>query len=155
MIERSPRGLGAVTTPALAALSLAALLGGAPALAAPSQRIQVTQNGDFVLLGNTLGQDCGPGVPAPVRLDFFGDTLESIRAFDVASQRTTGNRKSMTLQAMSEVTLTPETIKILETGTPGAASPAATPCEAGTEQSPAADDTGNRRPKRTRTAPKA
>ena len=66
MIERSPRGLGAVTTPALAALSLAALLGGAPALAAPSQRIQVTQNGDFVLLGNTLGQDCGPGVPAPV-----------------------------------------------------------------------------------------
>ncbi len=51
--------------------------------------------------------------------------------------------------------LTPETIKILETGTPGAASPAATPCEAGTEQSPAADDTGNRRPKRTRTAPKA
>ena len=51
--------------------------------------------------------------------------------------------------------LTPETIKILETGTPGAASPAAAPCEAGTEQGPAADDTGNRRPKRTRTAPKA
>jgi uncharacterized repeat protein (TIGR01451 family) len=66
MIERPRRGLGAVTTPALAALSLAALLGGGPALAAPSQRIQVTQNGDFVLLGNTLGQDCGPGVPAPV-----------------------------------------------------------------------------------------
>jgi uncharacterized repeat protein (TIGR01451 family) len=34
--------------------------------AAPSLRAQVTQSGDFVLIGNTLAQDCGPGVPAPV-----------------------------------------------------------------------------------------
>lgn len=43
----------------------------------------------------------------------------------------------------------------LEAGTPGAASPAAVSCEAGTEQSPAADDTDNRRPKRVKNAPKA
>src|SRR5690606_4508122 len=41
---------------------------------------------------------------------FFGDTLESIRAFDVASQRTTGQRPSFSLKPMSEVTLTGETI---------------------------------------------
>ena len=30
-----------------------------------------------------------PGAPAPIRLDFFGDTLESIRAFDPETQRST------------------------------------------------------------------
>ncbi|QIL78712.1 IPTL-CTERM sorting domain-containing protein [Diaphorobacter sp. HDW4A] len=29
-------------------------------------RTQVTQNGDFVIIGNTLGQDCASGIPAPV-----------------------------------------------------------------------------------------
>ena len=38
----------------------------ATASAAPALRFQVTQRGDFVLVGNTLAQDCGPGVPAPV-----------------------------------------------------------------------------------------
>ena len=50
------------------------------------------------------------GADEPLRLDFFGDTLESIRAFDVASQRTTGNRPQFVMQAMSEVALTPDTI---------------------------------------------
>ncbi|WP_272423787.1 thrombospondin type 3 repeat-containing protein [Polyangium jinanense] len=36
------------------------------AWAEPSLRVQVTQRGDFVLIGNTLTQDCGAGVPAPV-----------------------------------------------------------------------------------------
>ncbi|MGE0282646.1 MAG: CarD family transcriptional regulator [Rhizobiaceae bacterium] len=65
--------------------------------------------GEFAVRGGILDL-YAPGSDEALRLDFFGDTLESIRAFDVASQRTTGNRKSMTLQAMSEVTLTPETI---------------------------------------------
>jgi len=65
--------------------------------------------GEFAVRGGILDL-YAPGADEALRLDFFGDTLESIRAFDVASQRTTGNRKSMTLQAMSEVTLTPETI---------------------------------------------
>ncbi|MBK9262541.1 MAG: DUF11 domain-containing protein [Polyangiaceae bacterium] len=46
----------------------AALLASAAgtATAAPVLRAQVTQRGDFVLIGNTLGHDCGPGVPTPV-----------------------------------------------------------------------------------------
>ncbi|MVA97810.1 transcription-repair coupling factor [Nitratireductor sp. CAU 1489] len=51
-----------------------------------------------------------PGAPEPLRLDFFGDTLESIRAFDPATQRTTSQRAEMVLQPASEVTLTPEAI---------------------------------------------
>ena len=51
---------------------LAALIAGVAALAAVGSaraatlRYQVNQKGDFVLLGNTLGQNCQTGVPAPV-----------------------------------------------------------------------------------------
>ncbi|MFD9897939.1 transcription-repair coupling factor [Mesorhizobium sp. NPDC059025] len=65
--------------------------------------------GEFAVRGGILDL-YAPGWSEGLRLDFFGDTLESIRSFDVASQRTTGQRKAMTLQAMSEVALTPETI---------------------------------------------
>ncbi len=34
--------------------------------AAPSQRVQTTQKGDFVLIGNTLGFECAPGTPTPL-----------------------------------------------------------------------------------------
>ncbi|MCK6593393.1 MAG: hypothetical protein L6Q76_38030, partial [Polyangiaceae bacterium] len=34
--------------------------------AAPLLRTQVTQRGDFILIGNTLGQECAPGTPAPL-----------------------------------------------------------------------------------------
>ncbi|MEP7123801.1 MAG: DUF11 domain-containing protein [Byssovorax sp.] len=50
----------------LAAPTALLLAWAGPALGAPIPRVQVTQAGDFVLLGNTQGQDCGPGVPAPV-----------------------------------------------------------------------------------------
>ena len=46
-----------------------------------------------------------PGLPAPVRLDFFGDTLKSIRAFDPDTQRTTGQLRALDLVPMSEVRL--------------------------------------------------
>ncbi|MGL4490896.1 MAG: transcription-repair coupling factor, partial [Rhizobiaceae bacterium] len=65
--------------------------------------------GEFALRGGILDV-YAPGQPEPVRLDFFGDTLESIRAFDAATQRTTGTRKSFDLAPMSEVALTPETV---------------------------------------------
>ncbi|MFY0541346.1 hypothetical protein [Nannocystis pusilla] len=38
----------------------------AEASAAPSLRVQVTQRGDFALIGNTLGQNCAAAVPKPV-----------------------------------------------------------------------------------------
>ena len=51
-----------------------------------------------------------PGFSQPVRLDFFGDTLESIRPFDPLSQRTVGQMNSIELVPASEVILTEETI---------------------------------------------
>lgn len=45
-------------------LLLAAL--SAPLHAAPAMRVQVTQHGNFLMIGNTLGHDCAPGTPAPV-----------------------------------------------------------------------------------------
>ncbi|MCM2474753.1 transcription-repair coupling factor [Rhizobium sp. CG5] len=65
--------------------------------------------GEFAVRGGILDVFV-PGSEEPVRLDFFGDTLESIRYFDPASQRTTGQARSLDLNPMSEVTLTPETI---------------------------------------------
>jgi len=65
--------------------------------------------GEFAVRGGILDL-YAPGASEALRLDFFGDTLESIRAFDVATQRTTGQRNALTLQAMSEVALTPEAI---------------------------------------------
>ncbi|NKN37698.1 transcription-repair coupling factor [Agrobacterium sp. a22-2] len=69
----------------------------------------VREVGEFAVRGGILDVFV-PGSEEPVRLDFFGDTLESIRYFDPASQRTTGQARSLDLNPMSEVTLTPETI---------------------------------------------
>jgi transcription-repair coupling factor (superfamily II helicase) len=65
--------------------------------------------GEFAVRGGILDV-YAPGAAEPLRLDFFGDTLESVRAFDPATQRTTASRLDFALQAMSEVTLSPETI---------------------------------------------
>jgi len=69
----------------------------------------VREVGEFAVRGGILDVFV-PGAEEPVRLDFFGDTLESIRAFDPASQRTTGQVRSLDLNPMSEVTLTPDAI---------------------------------------------
>ena len=42
------------------------LLFAGTAAAAPTLRVQVDQHGDFLLIGNTLGQECDGGTPAPV-----------------------------------------------------------------------------------------
>ena len=52
-----------------------------------------------------------PACRSPLRLDFFGDTLESIRAFDPETQRTTAQMRALDLVPMSEVQLTTETIR--------------------------------------------
>ncbi|MGV8939383.1 MAG: transcription-repair coupling factor [Allorhizobium sp.] len=69
----------------------------------------VREVGEFAVRGGILDVYV-PGSEEPVRLDFFGDTLESIRTFDPASQRTIAQARSLELNPMSEVTLTPETI---------------------------------------------
>ncbi len=74
----------------------------------------VREVGEFAVRGGILDVYV-PGEAEPVRLDFFGDTLETIRHFDPASQRTTGQARSLDLNPMSEVTLTPETISRFRT----------------------------------------
>ena len=54
----------------------------------------VRERGEFAVRGGILDL-FAPGEEEPVRLDFFGDTLETIRAFDPASQRTTTQLKTL------------------------------------------------------------
>ncbi|WP_455475419.1 transcription-repair coupling factor [Bartonella sp. B17] len=65
--------------------------------------------GEFAVRGGII-DIFSPMDIEPLRLDFFGDTLESIRVFDPATQRTTGKRTEFLLQSMSEVVLTPKRI---------------------------------------------
>jgi transcription-repair coupling factor (superfamily II helicase) len=51
-----------------------------------------------------------PGEAEPLRLDFFGDELETVRTFDPLSQRTTGKHAGLTLKPVNEVILEEETI---------------------------------------------
>ncbi len=74
----------------------------------------VRDRGEFAVRGGILDL-FAPGDDEPLRLDFFGDTLESIRSFDPATQRTTGQRKSFELAPVSEVALSDETISRFRT----------------------------------------
>ncbi|MEX2165492.1 MAG: transcription-repair coupling factor [Methyloceanibacter sp.] len=66
----------------------------------------VTDPGQYAVRGGIL--DLYPPGNQPVRLDFFGETLESIRVFDPETQRTAARLDVIQLLPMSEVTLTPE-----------------------------------------------
>ena len=71
----------------------------------------VREPGEFALRGGIV--DIFPtGADSPLRLDFFGDELERIRAFDPMTQRTSGALKSIVLQPVSEVMLSSETITL-------------------------------------------
>jgi transcription-repair coupling factor (superfamily II helicase) len=70
----------------------------------------VRETGEYAVRGGILDL-YPPGLPLPVRLDFFGDTLESIRSFDVETQRSSAQLRVLDLVPMSEVQLTTETIK--------------------------------------------
>src|SRR3954471_779211 len=60
--------------------------------------------GEYAIGGGII--DIFPsGEPDPVRLDLFGDTIESIRVFDASSQRSAGKRSSLSLRPVSEVPL--------------------------------------------------
>ena len=62
----------------------------------------VMDPGDFAVRGGII-DIYPPGAEEPVRLDFFGDALESIRTFDPQSQRTTGQLHELTLHPASEL----------------------------------------------------
>jgi transcription-repair coupling factor (superfamily II helicase) len=70
----------------------------------------VRDTGEYAVRGGIIDL-YPPGLPNPIRLDFFGDALESIRAFDPESQRTVGQLRALDLVPMSEVQLTTESIR--------------------------------------------
>lgn len=70
----------------------------------------VRETGEYAVRGGILDL-YPPGLPLPIRLDFFGDTVESIRAFDPETQRTASQLRFIDLVPMSEVQLTTETIR--------------------------------------------
>ncbi|MEC9343672.1 MAG: transcription-repair coupling factor, partial [Pseudomonadota bacterium] len=75
----------------------------------------VRERGEFAVRGGIVDL-YAPGDDDPVRLDFFGDTLDSIRSFDTASQRSTGQMKSVSLAPMSEVVLDSASISRFRSG---------------------------------------
>jgi transcription-repair coupling factor (superfamily II helicase) len=75
----------------------------------------VREAGDYAVRGGIVDL-FAPGMDAPVRLDFFGDTLESIRSFDAETQRTSEELRALDLVPMAEFQLTADTIRLFRTG---------------------------------------
>lgn len=69
----------------------------------------VMEPGDFAVRGGLV--DIFPsGRANPVRLDMFGDTLDSIRVFDAESQKSLKQRRSVTIVPASETPLDAEAV---------------------------------------------
>ncbi len=74
----------------------------------------VNDAGEFAIRGGLV--DLFPsGSESGLRLDFFGDEIESVRTFDPADQRTTGRVPGFTLLPASEALLDEESIKRFRT----------------------------------------
>ncbi|HEY0622549.1 transcription-repair coupling factor [Sphingomonas sp.] len=74
----------------------------------------VHDSGEFAVRGGLV--DLFPsGSEQGLRLDFFGDEIESVRTFDPADQRTTGRVDGFTLLPASEALLDEDTIKRFRT----------------------------------------
>jgi len=74
-----------------------------------SRSSTVMEPGDYAIRGSLIDV-FAPGTETPVRLDFFGDELESIRSFDVESQRSKSKIERANLAPVSEVFITDASI---------------------------------------------
>jgi len=69
---------------------------------------QVVRLGQFAMRGGIL-DIASPGSPSgPVRLEFFGDTLDSVRPLDILNQRSSGNLEEVHVFPAHEVVLKDE-----------------------------------------------
>jgi transcription-repair coupling factor (superfamily II helicase) len=75
----------------------------------------VREPGEYAVRGGILDL-FPPGMDMPVRLDFFGDALETIRAFDAQTQRSEESLRGLDLVPVSEFQLVTETIRRFRTG---------------------------------------
>ena len=75
----------------------------------------VMEPGEYAKRGGIV--DVFPaGAAEPLRLDFFGDDLEGLRAFTAASQRTTASLEKAVLRPVSEVLLDEDSISRFRSG---------------------------------------
>src|SRR3569833_3313844 len=75
----------------------------------------VREPGEYAVRGGIL--DLFPaGLDQPVRFDFFGDSLESIRTFDAETQRTLLDMRALDLVPVSEFQLVTDTIRRFRMG---------------------------------------
>ena len=75
----------------------------------------VREPGEYAVRGGIV--DVFPiGHAQPLRLDLFGDVLESVRVFDPLTQRTVGNADGLSLHAANEVILNTESIARFKAG---------------------------------------
>jgi len=80
-----------------------------------SRASTVSEKGEFAIRGGVIDV-FPPGAEEPVRLDLFGDSLESIRAFDPETQRSTRQLREISLLPVSEALLDKEAISRFRTG---------------------------------------
>ncbi len=80
-----------------------------------SRASTVSEKGEFAIRGGVIDV-FPPASDEPVRLDLFGDTLESIRAFDPETQRSTKQLKAVSLKPVSEALLDKAAISRFRTG---------------------------------------
>lgn len=75
---------------------------------------QVMEAGEYAVRGGIIDV-FAPGAAEPLRLDLFGDELETIRTFDPMTQRTTGKLDRFVFKPVSEVALDSEAISRFRT----------------------------------------
>ena len=75
----------------------------------------VGEAGEFALRGGIIDV-FPPEAERPLRLDFFGDDLESIRDFDPLTQRSVSERQAVTLRSVGELQLDPTSIERFRSG---------------------------------------
>jgi transcription-repair coupling factor (superfamily II helicase) len=74
----------------------------------------VREPGEYAVRGGIV--DVFPaGEPSPLRLDFFGDTLEGVRRFDALTQRSTDKLDGTAIKPVSEVLLDDQAIQRFRT----------------------------------------
>ena len=75
----------------------------------------VTERGDFAIRGGVV--DVFPAdADEPIRLDFFGDTIESVRSFDPETQRTSKQLKQARFTPVSEILIDEDSISRFRSG---------------------------------------
>ena len=75
----------------------------------------VREPGEYAVRGGILDL-FPPGMDMPVRFDFFGDALETIRTFDPQTQRSETQLRALDLVPVAEFQLITETIRRFRTG---------------------------------------